>query len=591
MLAEKNLKSGFAGPPRFADREKQRRATTLYGVAVVTAVAALVWIIVTAINQWGWSRLSVAASMLMIAVVCMVLATRGHTTLGSMLILGCGITAVTLHLALAGPDLAPTLGGYYVLVVAAGVLLGGFAAAAAALAGIATLVFFALSDQINMLPVVTSSQTEWDVVRANSVALIALALMLAFAARRTRAAFSNADDAVSQLELAHQAVIDSQDQVLRAQKLETVGAISGAVAHDFNNYLTIIDGYAHLIAEDDLPQEQSRRYAEEIVRAAERSAALTRQLLALGRQQVFEPRACNLDDLVKQSEKMLRRVLGVDRRLDLSLGCGDAVVNVDPAQIEQVLINLTINARDAVQPGDMVEIRTQCLELDGSSIALYPKMQPGSCVELVISDSGTGMSRETLDRVFEPFFTTKGLARGTGLGLSSVKAIIQRSDGAVRIESQLGVGTTVRCILPRVDEEVSPDHSVRRKELPSLAGRRLLLIEDDDMVRRLVERLLKHAGATVTATGEPRRVMETAPDLVANVDLAICDVVMPEFNGAEVAEALTKARPDLPILFISGYLEGIMVDQGILKPGVNLLQKPFTERQLVERIDSLLRPD
>ncbi|MEQ8894656.1 MAG: ATP-binding protein [Sandaracinaceae bacterium] len=574
------------GPPAFGDRERQRRASTLYGLSATVAVGCVVWVIVTWINDWGAARLAVASSMALVSVGCMVAARRGAARVGSVLIVGFGCVAVTLHLVLGGPELAPTLGGFYVLVVAAGVLAGGPAAVLAAVFGCAVLVGFAAWDGVNMLPSPGSGQTEWDVARANSVALVTLGLLLGYAARRIDAAFRVADRSLAELEESNRALSETRDQMLRAQKMETVGAISGAIAHVVNNYLTVIDGYAALIADEVVPPEEHPELAQEILRAAERSARLTRQLLAFGRQQVFDPKPADLDALVADAGSMLRKILGEHRELDVELGGEAATVRVDASQIEQVLINLVLNARDAMAPGGTVTIRTACVDLDEAARSHYEGLAVGPHVELVVSDTGCGMDAETLSRALEPFFSTKGLARGTGLGLSSVNSIMERSGGAIRIYSEPGVGTTIRCLFPRIDEAPVPLRAPQRERV-RLEGLRVLLVEDDDMVRGLVTRLLTAAGAKVRALADPVRAAEQAEDIGAEADVMVCDVIMPGLGGAELAERLHERAPELPVLFMSGYLEGSMIEQGILRADVELLQKPFTEAQLLSRVQAL----
>lgn len=576
--------------PTFDDREKQRAARTLFGVAVSVAAGCVVWVVVNLLNEWGPLRTGVAAGMLIVSLVVMRLAQAGQAFAGSMLLLVTGTTLATLHLILAEDGVAPTLGAYYILVSASGLLLGARAAVICGIVSAGILFGFAAWDGINLLPTPGADQSEWDVARANTVALVVISALFIFSTRQIREAFAQADRSFDELEAANEALRESQDQVLRAQKLEAVGTLSGAVAHDFNNYLTVIDGYAGMLEDGSLSDEERLEYTAEIRHAAERSARLTRELLALGRRQVFEPAPIDLDTVVTEMRKMIESILGAQTHLELACNTGGRCVQADRAQLEQAILNMALNARDAMPEGGTLNITTAAVELGQDDLTRLPALRPGPHVALTISDSGTGMPADVLERVFEPFFTTKGLARGSGLGLSSVQAIVHRSGGDLHIQSAPGKGTTVRCLFPEVAAEAqapTPTESI----VTSLDGLCVLLVDDDDSVRHLMCRLLERSGCKVAAYSDPEDVIQKGASAIAGVDLLITDVVMPHVGGAALAERLRGYRPDLPVLFISGYLEGSMVEQGKLETGVELLSKPFTEQALFDRIRGILRAE
>jgi len=376
-------------------------------------------------------------------------------------------------------------------------------------------------------------------------------------------------------------------QFLQAQKMEAVGRLAGGVAHDFNNLLTAILGYADLLL-DGLPTlSPLRPDLEEIRKAANRAGALTRQLLAFSRKQVLEMRVLDLNELVADMDKMLQRLLGEDidvlTKLDPALGA----VRADAGQLEQVIVNLAVNARDAMPKGGRLTIETRNAELDDSYVREHVPVQPGRYVMLAVSDTGTGMSAETMSHVFEPFFTTKEPGKGTGLGLATVYGIVKQSGGYVWCYSERGKGTTFKVYLPRVDAPV--DQFPARAALPrTLGSETILLVEDEAALRALTRRLLERHGYMVLEAGTADAALALAREHVGPIHLLLADVVLPGASGPTLAGELLSRRADLKVLFMSGYTEDAIVHRGVLAPNTAFINKPFSGDNLAAKVREVL---
>lgn len=380
---------------------------------------------------------------------------------------------------------------------------------------------------------------------------------------------------------------DLQDQLQRAQRLDALGRMAGGVAHDFNNFLTVIMGAAESLAEELSKGHPLAERVSEIQEAANRSAALTSQLLAFGSRQPVQPRVFDLNQLLADTDRLLRRLLPADIVLESVRGDGLGRVRGDPGQLEQVVLNLAINARDAMPEGGTLTIETANVSLDGDDAIRGTRAETGRYVMLSVSDTGAGMDAETAARAFDPFFTTKPTGKGTGLGLSMVHGIVSQSGGHVEIRSEPEVGTTVEVYLPRVEEEVdAPDSG--DLELAGLDGsERVLLVEDADLVRRHVRQLLTNAGYRVIEAADGREALALAT-ADPGIDVVITDLVMPRMGGLELAQALRQQRPDLPVVFVSGYTENGLAGRG-LERGAALVNKPFTPRELLRALRSALK--
>jgi two-component system, cell cycle sensor histidine kinase and response regulator CckA len=379
-----------------------------------------------------------------------------------------------------------------------------------------------------------------------------------------------------------------EEQLLQAQKMEAVGRLAGGIAHDFNNLLTAVSGYTELLLSRLDESDPGREHALEIRHAGQRAAALTQQLLAFSRRQVLEPRVLDLNTVISDMEKMLRRVIGEDIELTASLDQELWRTRADPSQIEQAILNLVVNARDAMPRGGRLTIETGNAELDERYTDRYASFRPGPHVMLAVSDTGVGMSPELQARLFEPFFTTKELGKGTGLGLSTTYGIVKQSGGSIWVYSEPGQGTTFKIYLPRCEDPLD-----RREQPPPAPGppsgtERVLLVEDEPEVRRLVERLLRMNGYTVVAAPGPAEALAAVRDGEEPVDVLVTDVVMPGMNGRELARALASRLPGLRVLYMSGYTDAAIAQQGILEPGTAFLSKPFTPDGLARKLRDVL---
>jgi PAS domain S-box-containing protein len=381
-----------------------------------------------------------------------------------------------------------------------------------------------------------------------------------------------------------------EGQLSHAMKMEAVGRLAGGIAHDFNNILTAIKTYSQLLR-DGLPPDDPRAIdAREIQKSADRATALTRQLLAFSRKQLLQPRVLDLNDTVAEMERMLVRLIGEDVELVIHLAPESCWVRADPGQVEQVLMNLAVNARDAMPDGGVLLIETDNVMRTGHELDDGLGLPPGSYVTLSVRDTGIGMSAETLGHVFEPFFTTKGLGQGTGLGLATVYGIVKQSDGDVVVRSTPGRGTTVDICLPRlaVGDAAAGPRTDDPASTPN-GNETVLLVEDDESLRPLMRRVLETHGYAVLEARHGKDAMRVATGHGGDVDLVITDVVMPEMGGRELAERLASARPSSKILFVSGYTDDVVIRQGILDKGRPFLQKPFTPQELLTKAREVLR--
>jgi len=376
-------------------------------------------------------------------------------------------------------------------------------------------------------------------------------------------------------------------QLIQAQKMEAIGRLAGGVAHDFNNLLGVIVGYGEITRRKLRDDDPLTGKVDQILKAAERAAGLTRQLLAFSRQQVLQPKIVDLNVIVSDVEKMLRRLIGEDIQLTTSLDPGLGSVKADPGQIEQVLMNLAVNARDAMPEGGHLTIETRNAELGPDDSARRPPTLAGRYVMLAVTDSGMGMDAETQSHLFEPFFTTKEMGRGTGLGLSTVYGIVKQSEGYIWCYSEVGVGTTFKIYLPRVDEEAVPRRKPAAVRLAH-GSETVLLIEDDASLRDLLCEILEGAGYTVLVGDDGAKALQIADEYTGAIQLIVTDVIMPGLSGRHAAEKIKSARSEVEILFISGYTSEAIAKHGVLEAGAKFLSKPFTTEDLLRKIRDVL---
>ena len=377
-------------------------------------------------------------------------------------------------------------------------------------------------------------------------------------------------------------------QLAMAQRMESIGQLAGGVAHDFNNLLGVIIGYCEMLQEDLVEDERKRKQVEEIQKASHRAASLTRQLLAFSRQQVLEPRVLNLNSCVVEIEKMLRRLIGEDIALRICMNSALGLVKADPGQISQVLMNLAVNARDAMPRGGKLIIETANVELDETYALRHPPCSAGRYVLLAVTDSGMGMSPETKGRIFEPFFTTKELGKGTGLGLSTVYGVVKQSGGYIWVYSELGKGSSFKIYLPRLDG--SEWQNQPKESAPELlrGTETVLLAEDDPSVRTLTRSLLEQGGYCVLEAENGDHALEIAKQNRAPIDLLLTDVVMPGISGPALACEILTIHPEAKALYMSGYSGSFGFQTGLIPDGAHLLQKPFSRITLLQKLRSLL---
>jgi PAS domain S-box-containing protein len=383
-----------------------------------------------------------------------------------------------------------------------------------------------------------------------------------------------------------EALGDSEEQLRQSQKLEAIGQLAGGVAHDFNNLLTVIGGYSSILL-GKLPEESPHRSSiEEIKKASDRASALTRQLLAFSRKQILQPKVLDLNTVVTDLEKMLRRLIGEDIDLLTITSAGLGKVKADPGQIEQVLLNLIVNARDAMPGGGKLTIETRNV-VHSEEYAQRHAAVAGRYVMLAVSDTGCGMDAAIQPRVFEPFFTTKGSGKGTGLGLATVYGIVKQSGGNIFVYSEVGRGSTFKVYLPRVDDVAEADEVAVSKLVPK-GTELVLLVEDEEQVRAILKHILENQGYVVLAASNGEQALVISQNLELDIKLLITDVVMPQMSGRELAERVLELRPHLPVLFMSGYTDDAIVRHGLLDEKLNFIQKPFDSASVARKVREVL---
>jgi len=406
---------------------------------------------------------------------------------------------------------------------------------------------------------------------------VALAWVLAFVIDRSQAEKVVAQDALAR----------SQQLLQQSQKMEAIGRLAGGVAHDFNNLLAVITGYSDLLLESLASSEPDRRKVEQIKQAANSAASLTRQLLMFSRQQVLQPVILDINQTVGNIDKMLRRLIKenieftvvLDRQLDR--------VKADPGQIEQIVLNLAVNARDAMPNGGKLRIQTRNVRLEKDSAQAGAGVPRGRFILLEVADTGTGMDQETQARLFEPFFTTKAVGKGTGLGLATVYGIVKQSNGHIEVQSTLGHGSSFRIYLPAAEQAGADHESGRETAEPVFSGETVLVVEDAEPLRNLICEALGASGCTVLSARDGREALRIVNGRKGAIDLLLTDVIMPGMNGPALAKQVCSLRPQTKILYMTGY-SGEFLRADMLIPGVSFIQKPFTPADLRRKIRKLL---
>jgi len=379
-----------------------------------------------------------------------------------------------------------------------------------------------------------------------------------------------------------------EEQIRHAQKMDTIGRLAGGVAHDFNNLLTGMYGYLDIALQDLTAEDPLSEQLQEIRKCADRAASLTHQLLAFSRRQVIQPSFLSINDLIRDLEKLLPRLLGEEIQLNINLDPSSGIIKIDKGQFDQVLINLVVNAHDAMLDGGEISIETSTITLDQDFCEHQVEAKVGDYVLLKVRDTGTGMSRKTLEHIFEPFFTTKPEGKGTGLGLSIVYGAVQQNGGFILVDSEEGKGTEFRIYFPKISlSPVSPGTAPKVSETPR-GSETILLVEDDDLLRTFSHRVLEHLGYKVISFSNGQETIEAVEKSYQKYDLLITDLIMPGLNGRVLAEALVKIRPDLKVLFSSGYVGHVIECHKMQEPGVHFLAKPYAASQLARKIRAVL---
>ncbi len=380
-----------------------------------------------------------------------------------------------------------------------------------------------------------------------------------------------------------------EEQLLQSQKMEAIGRLAGGVAHDFNNQLTVINNVSEMLQKSLSPGDPRHREIEMIRMAGERSASLTRQLLTFSRKQIVEPKVLRLDRTVTNLEKMLRRLIGEDIDMIIHVGPDLGYVRVDPTQMEQVIINLAVNARDAMPGGGKLVIEATNVHLDEEYTKDYLALTPGRYVMLAVSDTGHGIDKDTIPHIFEPFYTTRKGDAGTGLGLSTVYGIVKQFEGDIHVYSEPGAGTTFKIYLPHVEREDSELIEDEVEKVESIGGSEtILIVEDDRGVRRMLSEILSEKGYRILETSSGEEAIGLCKDQKNEIDLLLTDVILPGMSGRELADECLGVRPGLKVLYMSGYTENSIAHHGVLEPGLNFLQKPFSIESLLIKLRELL---
>lgn len=382
----------------------------------------------------------------------------------------------------------------------------------------------------------------------------------------------------------------AQKELHQLQRLDAIGRLAGGVAHDFNNLLGVVLGESELLL-DHTPDPRVLRGLEIIKSSAKRGAVLSRQLLAFGRRQVLDPRVLDLRAVLLDLEKLMRSMLGENIELEFQFDSKLASVEVDPSQLEQVLMNLAINAHDAMPNGGKLTFLVSNVRLDEAYVARRTVVRPGSYVQLCATDTGCGMSQEVQAHLFEPFFTTKGVGKGTGLGLATVYGIVKQSGGYIWVYSEIGHGTSFKIYFPMVEAVANSPVGIQPpEEIPTRGSETVLIVEDDDSLREVTCEFLRSGGFQVLPAGSPDEAIRASEEYKGGIDFLLTDVIMPSMNGRELAAKICAKRPELKVLYVSGYTDGIIHDgaNGVLEPGLAFLQKPYSRHTLTRKIREML---
>lgn len=387
---------------------------------------------------------------------------------------------------------------------------------------------------------------------------------------------------------AERALRESEENLRQSQKMESIGRLAGGVAHDFNNMLAVIIGQSQLGLRKTPEDSPLRHYLDDIITAAKRSGDLTRQLLAFARKQEIEPRKIELNDIIEKTLKMLRRLIGENIDLTWEPGTNLWAVNMDPSQIDQILANLAVNARDAIEDDGKLTMETENVTIGASYFTNHSEGAPGDYVMLAVTDDGRGMETETISHIFEPFFTTKAMGEGTGLGLATVYGIVKQNNGFINVYSELGNGTVFKIYLPRMKENGDQDDDLESTPIVVGGDATILLVEDDESICFTVQLMLEDLGYSVLMARTADEACKLAAENRDAIDVLMTDVVMPKVNGRQLVKKLTPDHPNMKVIYMSGYTANVIANHGLLEDGINFISKPFTYEQLAEKLREVL---
>ncbi|MBI4563990.1 MAG: response regulator [Planctomycetes bacterium] len=382
--------------------------------------------------------------------------------------------------------------------------------------------------------------------------------------------------------------ISAQKAIEQSQKMEAIGRLAGGVAHDFNNLLTVINGYSEMLLSGTLDEPSAREILQQIRHAGEKASSLTRQLLAFSRKQILQPKILDVNTVVDHMDKILRRIIGEDIELITKLRPHLEPVTFDPGQLDQIILNLAVNARDAMPHGGKLILETAHVELDEEYARAHPDARPGPHVMIAMTDTGTGMDAETRAKIFEPFFTTKALGKGTGLGLSTVYGIVKQSGGNIWVYSEPGRGTTFKVYLPRSPQAAVPAAAGAAVAAPRRGTETILVVEDEAAVRKLIQRVLEKEGYTVLEAGDVDEAVARCEQYRGDIHLLLTDMVLPKMDGRKLAERILSLRPSLKVAYMSGYADEAIFPREPLEPGRMFIEKPITPTSLLAKLREFL---
>ena len=583
------LRARLAPPTFEGDPDKTRIGRLLHSTLLATFVLGVVFVPLGAANPEN--RPGVLAIMggmtALVPTSLLWLVRRGHVKLSCVLFVSLFFIAVVGCVAVVGSVRAPIVSLFLVCIVIAGLILSHRGAVVVAVLSLLAYVGLWSAERAGMLPPLRDTQFASLVTFV--AAVTATAVFVTMVTRSVEGALGRLRRSERRLSESLETLRETQSQLLHTQKMEAVGRLAGGVAHDFNNLLTAILGYSDLLLGDTTPNPAMASHLRGIQTAAERAAALTSQLLAFSHKQILHPRVLDLNAVVVDMKEMLGRMLGEDIVLEFELAPRLGHVMADPGQVQQIILNLAANARDAMPHGGTLTITTSDLVATEAGGWEAIGVRSGAGVVLAVTDTGVGMDVETQSRMFEPFFTTKDVGEGTGLGLSSVYGIVEQSSGCIRVDSEPGQGTTFRIWLPRTDAplEARPASAPAAEALQGTET--ILLVEDEDVLRTLMRQFLVQNGYTVLAAGDADEAIQLHDQQAGRIHLLLTDVVLPgKMNGMDLAERLGQLRPEMRVLCMSGYTDRAGTLDDAPAHGPAFMSKPFKAQSLLSKVREVL---